>query len=41
VSLGLSEIASLQKLQHPTQFRSWNIEFSKKSHEFLWRCFKE
>ena len=29
------------KLQHPTQFRSWNIEFSKKSKEFLWRCFKE
>jgi len=24
------------KLQHPTQFRSWKIDFSKKSHEFLW-----
>ena len=29
------------KFQHPTQFRSWNIQFSKKSHEFLWTCFKE
>ena len=41
LSLGLSEISSLQKLQQPTQFRSWNIKFSKKSHEFLWRCFRE
>jgi len=29
------------KLQHRSQFRSWNIELSKKSNEFLWRCFKE
>jgi len=29
------------KLQHPTQFRIWNIEFCKKSNEFPWRCFKE
>ena len=24
-----------------SQFRSWNIGFSKKSQEFQWRCFKE
>jgi hypothetical protein len=29
------------KLQHPTQFKNLNIEFCKKSNEFLWRCFKE
>jgi hypothetical protein len=26
---------------NPTQFRNWNIQFSKMSNEFLWRCFKE
>jgi len=33
--------SQVSKRQHPTQFRRWNIEFSKKSNEFLWRCFKE